>query len=252
MRTSRLSLAGTVIIALLGGLNGAVVAQTTDMAELPDGPASVTGTVFDGREHQGATKSLDADRARHRGVVYVDPIEMDDPRLSGAMWQAWSLDTLPDADGRYLTEQGSLISGTAEIVNEDGSWVGTLRGYIDPATRDIHYHAELGGTGAYNGYSALLYAKGPSTMDVEGFIFPGTLPGYPDPVEVPIAAVEVVVARRNAVAGYVVVPALRIVSAAEAGPDAFTDLLDVKGRIAAVDIPEGQPITPDMLEPPAE
>ena len=43
-----------------------------------------------------------------------------------------------------------------------------------------------------------------------------------------------------------------VVLAAEAGPDAFTDMSDVMGRIAVVTIAEGQPITPDLLEPPAD
>jgi hypothetical protein len=43
---------------------------------------------------------------------------------------------------------------------------------------------------------------------------------------------------------------LRVVPAAEVG-DAFTDTADVAGRIAAVPIAEGEPITPAMLEPPA-
>jgi hypothetical protein len=64
--------------------------------------------------------------------------------------------------------------------------------------------------------------------------------------------VEVVVAARDAVPGYVLVPALRYVSSAAAGPDAYTDILEVKGRRAAIDIPEGTAITPDVLEPLAE
>jgi hypothetical protein len=67
----------------------------------------------------------------------------------------------------------------------------------------------------------------------------------PDPV-------EVVVAGRDAVAGYIVVPDLRYVSSAEAGPDAYTDVLEVKGRLAADDIPEGTPITEELLVPAAE
>jgi len=61
-------------------------------------------------------------------------------------------------------------------------------------------------------------------------------------------AMEVVVARRDALAGYVVAPILRYVSAADAA-GAFIDLLDVKGLKATVDIAEGAPITPDLLEP---
>ena len=45
------------------------------------------------------------------------------------------------------------------------------------------------------------------------------------------------------------------VAMAAAGPDAFTqlyDLIDIGPAVAAVPISEGQPITPSLLEPPAE
>jgi flagella basal body P-ring formation protein FlgA len=64
--------------------------------------------------------------------------------------------------------------------------------------------------------------------------------------------VEVVVAKQDAVAGYIVVPVLRYVSATEVGPEVFTDPAQVKGRKAVVDIPAGTPITPDLLEPPPD
>ena len=56
---------------------------------------------------------------------------------------------------------------------------------MDPATS--HWHLELTGTGTHDGYTALLYAKRPASgmWDIEGFVFPGVLPEYPDPVEVP-------------------------------------------------------------------
>ena len=59
-------------------------------------------------------------------------------------------------------------------------------------------------------------------------------------------------AKQDIVAGKTVIPAPLLVSAAEVGPDIFTDLREVKERRAAVDIPTGTPITPDLLEPPAE
>ena len=179
MRALRLALVGTVILALLGGMGGAVVAQEDGANEVSAGPTLVTGRIIDGRQDRPYTRSTDDDRIRYRGAVYVDPIEMDDARLSGKLWQAWSKDGL--RDGR----PGELITGTTELTNDGGSWVGKQRGYIDPFTGDYHFQIDLTGTGAYEGYSALLYAKGHSTWDVEGLIFPGALPDYPDPVEVP-------------------------------------------------------------------
>jgi len=42
------------------------------------------------------------------------------------------------------------------------------------------------------------------------------------------------------------------VPAAEVGPDAYTSKVDYLGRVAAVPIAKGQPITPDVVELPAE
>jgi hypothetical protein len=70
--------------------------------------------------------------------------------------------------------------------------------------------------------------------------------------ETPDAATVGVAAKQDAVAGYVVVPTLPVLSAAEVGPDVLTDLAQVKGLKAAVDIPAGTPITPDLLEPPPD
>jgi hypothetical protein len=65
----------------------------------------------------------------------------------------------------------------------------------------------------------------------------------------------VVVAVREIPAGDTVranAASLRVLPATEVGPDAFTDRRDVSGYIAAVDIAAGQPLTPDLMEPPAE
>ena len=78
------------------------------------------------------------------------------------------------------------FTGTLELVNDGGSWIGSLRGYATtkPATR--HWHFELTGTGEYEGLSAILEGVGPlGSAEIEGLTFPGSLPEYPDPVVVP-------------------------------------------------------------------
>jgi hypothetical protein len=65
----------------------------------------------------------------------------------------------------------------------------------------------------------------------------------------------VVVAARNIPAGetvYANASSLRVLPAAEVGPGAFSDRREVSGHIAAVDIVAGQPLTADLMEPPAE
>ena len=101
---------------------------------------------------------------------------MDDPRLSGDLWLLWN---------RSYLYGGQVISGTVELTNDDGTWVGTMRGY---KVGGRHYwQVELTGIGAYEGHSALLNHRGVSgyVHEVEGFVFPGELPERPEPVEVP-------------------------------------------------------------------
>ena len=65
----------------------------------------------------------------------------------------------------------------------------------------------------------------------------------------------VVVAARDIPAGETVhanAGTLRVLPATEVGPGAFTDRRDVSGHIATVDIPAGQPLTPELMEPLAE
>ena len=68
----------------------------------------------------------------------------------------------------------------------------------------------------------------------------------PDPVEVVVAAEEIEAGETV----YSTWAVIDIVPGAEAPPDAYLEVADVMGRIATVPIAPGQPITPDMLEPP--
>lgn len=186
MRTWRLSLTGTIILTLLGGLSGAVAAQEDDDEGVPLGLSRVTGTRAYSAQYQGPTASNDEDRWRYRGALFGYILEVDDPRLSGTEWSTWSKDTFPDESGRFFGTGGALKTGSVEIVNDAGSWHGTAHGYQDPATTSWFIEFDLAGTGAYEGYSALLHVTGPATRkDVNGFIFRGTWPEFPDPVEVP-------------------------------------------------------------------
>jgi hypothetical protein len=81
---------------------------------------------------------------------------------------------------------GALMTGAVELVNDEGSWVGTWRGYTRMAPRKHHWQVEPNVTGAYERLSALLQVTGAGRFDVEGFGFPGALPRYPDLVAVPV------------------------------------------------------------------
>jgi hypothetical protein len=108
--TLRMSLAGVAMLALLGGLGGAVVAQ--DEAE------SESATYISGlRTWLESTEN---------GSVHE--LEMSDPRASGTVtesgisWQEYG-DTTPPT-----------VAAVArlELVNEQGTWSGIWSGVYDP------------------------------------------------------------------------------------------------------------------------
>jgi hypothetical protein len=182
MRALRLALARTLILMLLGGVGGAVVAEG-DVATASDLPHPVSGTLQYGGAFAPMTTTQAEGRFLQRGYGAYDRIEMDDARLSGTLWHVWNRDFIWGPK-KYETE-GEVLTGTVELVNDEGSWVGRMRGYVTQRPERHFWHIELTGTGAYDGLSTLLYAEGYFNHEVEGFVFPGALPEYPDPVEVP-------------------------------------------------------------------
>jgi len=189
--------AAAAIVALFGGflLTGALTTQQGEElapAAVTASPSPVTtyvaphpvsGKLRWERKYQAAVITQGEDRKTYRDAGIENSIEMDDARLSGTMYLAQNQDHIGE---KYQHHDGEVWTGTLELVNDDGSWIGTVRGYasMNPAT--LHWHMELTGTGAHEGLSTLLEAKGPyGSWDVEGLIFPGVLPEYPDPVEVP-------------------------------------------------------------------
>ena len=184
------SIAARVTMALVGAsvLLATPVAATTSAEPAYEPPVPVTGTMNADAEGvawepaaAGADVIQEFDRKAQRGGGYTWTVEMDDPRLSGVAYGLWSLDKIGP---KYEHHEGEAFTSTVELVNDDGSWVGSLRGYatMKPATR--HWHIELTGTDGYEGLSALLEGVGPyGSADLQGLIFPGSLPEYPAPVE---------------------------------------------------------------------
>jgi hypothetical protein len=159
MRALRLSVPGTVVLALLGGLGGFAVAGD-DEALAPDMPHEVSGTLrFDG-EFLGSTVSVEDGRTLVRGHGPHEMIELDDPRLSGTVRTVLNRDYIGD---RQYGSDGEVGAGAIELVSDDGSWVGTMRGYVSMDPRTHHWHCELTGTGAHDGFPALLYDTRPET-----------------------------------------------------------------------------------------
>lgn len=159
MRTLRLSLVATVILMVLEGLGGAVVAQDEE-ALASAGPYPVSSTLKPVDGFQGATLIVEEGRYLERGNGTYDTIEMDDDRLSGTLWNLWNIDHFK---GRGYGSDGEVLVGTIELVNDEGSWVGTMRGYASMDPKTYQLGMELTDTGAHDGYSALLYATRPAT-----------------------------------------------------------------------------------------
>ena len=237
MRRLWLSLIGMVILALLGGLAGAVVAQMDADPEAVYFTATgeMTGTV------DGMLSVGDGLWSWRDGAVTIE-VEASDPRASG------TLSGFANADVDLETGNG-IEWGTLRIENAGGTWVGpyTAMEYRPPEGVFTATSGMLVGDGDYAGHTMSLWLdwvqNGPGK--VHGVIFKG----QPPAVAVISDPITVVAATKDAVAGYMVVPTLLVLSATEVSADVLTDLAEVKGRKAAVDIPAGTPITPDLLEP---
>jgi hypothetical protein len=174
MRTLRASLAGMVILWLLVGPTGAVVAQEEPTDPGPAAYVHGRVTLGDCCGDEVATYDEDGDRLTLRGMVASGTVVMDDPRMSGAWEKTVRIDEFPqpDTDERVEVHWGELT-----ITNDRGGWSGTWTSTYDsqPLSNEIELALhELTGTGAYEGLSALLAPTGRGR--VAGAIFPGPLP----------------------------------------------------------------------------
>ena len=178
MRTLHPSLAWVVTLVLLAGMVGTALAQETETAAF-DESSQVTGQIHRYVTWRAWDVSWDEERAVETRSIYVEnPIEMDDPRLTGLLRRAWNVKTF---GGRRERGTGEVLAEKTELITDDGTWVGTMRGYVTSDPRRHYWHYQLTGTGAYEGHTALLWTQGPGggPHDVEGFVFPGALPDYP-------------------------------------------------------------------------
>ncbi len=241
MRTLRLSVMGMVIVMLLGGLASASTMAQDD----EDVPVWVTLLTRENGRVEGSPRVYEPG-ARLAKKIRDLPLAVDntysDARLDGTQHMLYSEDCF---------ESGICVGwGTMDIVGSEGTtWTGWWHEIDDDETDgedNTSFHIVLAGTGPYEGLTAILFSLGvwEQFPDAEyGVIYRGDPPGViSDPI-------GVVVAKEDARPGFWVIPTVRVLSATEVGPDVITDLAEVKGRKAAVDIPAGTPITPDMLEP---
>ena len=188
MRTFRAALAGTVILALLGGLSLAAVAQ-----EEQDGPITatyVTGEVTGYRPIAPGTWEDGDGFALMTDDQYELQIEWSDPRLPSVKHGRENLHVYNKGDDL----EAETLAGTIRLEGPDGAWVGTAHGMADydaERGRQLTKVMVLDGEDAYEGLHAAIVVtidEGVSPMpSYEGFIYEGEMPPLPDPVE-PFAA----------------------------------------------------------------
>jgi hypothetical protein len=158
VRTLRMSLAGTVILALLAGFGGVVAAQ--DEAEEP---TSVTVTMTE----QCNDMDLPCDWTA------------SDPRLTGRRADWWPIDGV-EVEGAEETDAG-LMWMDVTFEGPEGSWSGHEYVLWGEPTRSF---LVLSGTGANEGWQYIAASGDPERGDGfewTGTLYEGELPPFPEP-----------------------------------------------------------------------
>ena len=181
MRTLRLSLWGTIVLALVASLSVAVAAQEDEQE--PPTATYVTGV---------AVSTPEGDTYTQEGDTYVGEMDWSDPRLPSRMLARFNAEAVPgiDPDGSGGAVRMALA---VRLEGPEGSWSGTghvLAWMLAPesgeASLDTRSEVQmlvLDGEGEYEGLSAPLTGTGDGVVPAyEGFIFENALT-MPDPIE---------------------------------------------------------------------
>jgi len=193
MRALRLLFAGTVSLMLLVWMSGAVAGQ--DEEDEAVAATHVTGTTTAERNVSPPTYTGGYGYAHNTGYggVWERDIDWSDPRLPSVMrlsdnWDWYAVgDASDEINGAISLVQNVRLDGP------DGTWTGTAYGLLEE-TKPVETYPQtllmvLGGTGAYEGLSAMLrttYAEPPAmgtVPDLEGYIFEGGLTPIPEAPE---------------------------------------------------------------------
>jgi len=169
MRTLRLSLVGTLLLVLLDGLGGAVVAQSGGLDAMTGQSASWVTFIDQSCSVEEATPEQDGVIQRMRAVRTTCEVTLDDPRVSG------TATTLGNYDCHATT--GCTTWGTQELVGPDGSWSGSFIGTIDLVFTE-RATSVWTGTAGYEGLTFIANAIAPlgETPTVVGIIYEGGPP----------------------------------------------------------------------------
>ena len=157
-----LALASSVFEPAPGPLPGAPAAAT------PEGAVHVTGDDAYPNVVTGYTaEKVDELTTQYRGGVITMPSTMDDPRVSGQVTFAFSVDIMGDA----ATEWGTL-----RLENEGGSWEGSCSGGGWDGGDGAIGNCWLTGSGDYEGFTYYRQHIWGTDGKVQGIIFPGVPP----------------------------------------------------------------------------
>ena len=160
MRTLRLSLAGTVILALLGGLGGMALAQDEDpwfgdwLEPTEEGAFGAAGHDLPRCELDKSEREAEygpTGGKEIRNLLFTCEVVFSDPRLTGTQTTRFT--------ERGFTDGGYVNWGTMDIVGADGTWSGWFQGIEDP-TGQTDLHIVLTGSGAYEGLTNIRHASG--------------------------------------------------------------------------------------------
>ena len=184
MRMLRLSLAGTVILALLVGWSAAVTAQDPEAATW----THVTGSTVE-RDDEWIpdwTPERWEDSVQYLPAVsQTFTANWSDPRLPETM-HLQREPVLHHGDMTSYDDWMFLFADSLRLEDTVGSWTGSGRGVVGSDGNFTLY--ELTGEDGYEGLSALLelHDDGMSpTWRFDGFIFESDLPPVPTPIEPP-------------------------------------------------------------------
>ena len=201
MGTLRLSLAGSVFLALLGGLGGSMVAQS-DAGSTPEALTEFTGRMECSGLSMGTLEDIviattedgDLIRREWRGAdLAVTVEEISDPRLDGRIAvrfasdeyliasdePPWQLSDVPPEEFPR-----GVVASTFRLTNAGGSWHGSRyqNWYADGdnSTTTAIYTGE----GGYDGLTALVEMDFDElnpvcAWDVHGYVIEGQLPPIP-------------------------------------------------------------------------
>ena len=174
MRTVRLSLVGTVILSLVGGLGSVVMAQSEP--EVATGPEHAWVTlVSEDCDFAGQDSSGEGDGFTwYHGGTYTCDLVFSDPRVSGTLTGVYS-DNCFGAAGLPC-----VFWDSEEITGPEGTWTGGVWGTVQAGEPQATSLKVFTGSGAYEGLTFLLHGVGVlGEQDFYGLIYEGNLPPMP-------------------------------------------------------------------------